>query len=333
MEKILAESLLEISRETHENCGIKTYYLPYLPRRIYIEIPGIVQFQELMKFSAYSYLVSRATRIFDDINRTFLHSIPDVPCVGSWVRIIQSGKYKGNLALVVLTPSEGDIVSVAVVPSFEVSKNKKRKINGLLARAAPVSALLDSKIVAKFPSNDNNTFLIGTRMFHRTGLEILQAPSAHALKIEPRPSEAELSIFHSCLERFEVTDKTEELIRRAVNKAFRNKSRRLWHTGDWVQILDGAYVGTSCSIYEIDEANQIAVVEFGSPTPTRVEVSLADLERQFRVGDQVRVAFGINKGSTGSILEINDKVATIVEGTANQLTQVTSLHSYSFINY
>jgi hypothetical protein len=102
MEKILAESLLEISRETHENCGIKTYYLPYLPRRIYIEIPGIVQFQEFMKFSAYGYLVPRATRIFDDINRTFLHSIPDVPCLGSWVRIIQSGKYKGNLALVVL---------------------------------------------------------------------------------------------------------------------------------------------------------------------------------------------------------------------------------------
>jgi hypothetical protein len=323
MEKILAESLLEISRKTHEGCGIKTYHVPYLPSRIYIESPGIVEIQDFMKFSVYGHLVSRATRILDDINRNFLHStsIPDVPCPGSWVRIIQAGIYKGDLALVLLTPSEGDIRSIAIVPRFNISQNKKRKGSGLLKRVAPISALLDSKIIAKFTSNENNTFLIGRRMFHRTGLEILQAPSAHALKIEPCPSEAELSVFQSCFERFTVADKTEELIWRAVNEAFRKESRRLWRAGDRVRILEGSFVDESCFIREIDEANQTAIVEFDS---TCVEVSMEDLERHFHVGDQVRVAFGKNKGRTGSIVEINDKVGTIVEGTANQLTEVTS---------
>lgn len=87
MEKVLAERLLDISQKTHEDCGIKTYHVPCLPRRIYIEAPGILKIQEFMKFSAYGHLVSRATRILDDTNRNFLHgtSVPNVPCPESWV--------------------------------------------------------------------------------------------------------------------------------------------------------------------------------------------------------------------------------------------------------
>jgi len=324
MEKTLADRLLEISQKTHEDCGIKTYHIPYLPRRIYIEAPGIVEIQEFMKFSTYGYLVSRATRILDDIKRNFLHSssVPDIPCPGSWVRIVQSGIYKGDLALVLSRPSEGDIVSIIVVPRFNISQNKKRKGSGLLARTAPAPALLDPKLVAKFPHNEDKIHLIGSRMFHPMGLEFLRAPSAHALKIEPCPSEAELLLFRSCFEWPDVTYKTGCLIWHAVNKAFRNESRKLWHTGDRVRILEGAFTDTSCSIHEIDEANQSAIVEFGSPKPTCVEVSMEDLERQFLVGDQVRVALGKNKGRTGSIVEITDDIGTIVEKTANQLTEV-----------
>ena len=71
MESTLAETLFAISQKTHEDCAIKTYHIPYLPRRIYIEAPGIVQIQELMKSSAYGHLVSRATRILDNMNRNF----------------------------------------------------------------------------------------------------------------------------------------------------------------------------------------------------------------------------------------------------------------------
>ena len=87
VEKILAECLLEILQKMHEDSGIKTYHIPCLPHCIYIEAPGITEIQELMKFSAYSHLVSRATCISDNINRNFLHStgIPNVPHPGSWV--------------------------------------------------------------------------------------------------------------------------------------------------------------------------------------------------------------------------------------------------------
>lgn len=328
MEKIIAERLLEISQKTHEDCEIKTYHVPYLPRRIYIEAPGIVEIQELMKFSAYGYLVSRAARILDDIDRNFLHStsVPDVPCPGSWVRIIQAGIYKGDLALVLFTPSEGDIVPIVVVPRFDISQNKKRKSTGLLARTAPAPALLDQKTLVKFPSNENHVHFIGTRMFHRTGLEFLRAPSAHALRIESRPSEAELFLFQSCFDSFEQLDPipmTEDLVWRSINKAFHIESRRLWRTGDRVQILEGAFMDTPCSILEVDEDNGFAIVEFDELNSTHVEVSIEDLERRFLVGDQVRVALGKNKGRMGSIVEITGNIGTIVESTANQLTEVT----------
>jgi hypothetical protein len=192
METILAESFLEISRKTHEDMEIKTYHIPFLPRRIYIEAPGIAVIQQIMKFSAYYHLVSRATRILDDIDRTFLHSTsaPDVPCTGSWVRIIQPGIYKGDLALVLSSPSEGpsDIVTIAVVPRFTVSKKRRGK--------RPAPALLHPQFVEAFPSHGNNMHLIQSRIFHANGLEYLQAPSTHALKVEPRPSEAELISIH-----------------------------------------------------------------------------------------------------------------------------------------
>ena len=225
MENILAESLVKFSKIKHKDCGINTYHVPYLPRRIYIEAPGIFEIQELMKLSAYSHLVSRATRILDDVNHDFLHStsVPEVPCPGSWVRITQAGLYKGDLALVNLTPSEGDVVSIAVVPRFRMSHNKKRKAS----RTAIPPALLDPKILQKFPPNEEHILIIGSRMFHSSGLEFLRAPSAHSLKIEPCPSEAELTLFQSCFVGdiiHDSEDMTYSLIRHGVNKAFRNES-------------------------------------------------------------------------------------------------------------
>ena len=322
METILAESLLEITQKTHGHSGIKTYHVPFLSRRIYIEAPGIAEIQEFMKFSAHGHLVSRAARVLDDIDRNFLHSTsaPDVPCTGSWVRITQPGIYKGDLALVLVTPSTGDIVTIVVVPRFTVSRNKKRK-----DKARPAPALLDPEFVAKFLFNKNNIHLIGSRKFHSNGLEFLHVASAHALKIEPRPSEADLLLFESSFGILNETFELDHIIQRAVNKAFCNESRRLWRTGDWVQILEGAFVDTRCSIHEIDEGNRSVIVEFDSPQPTRVEVCLEDLERLFLVGDQVRVSLGENKGRTGSIVRINDGVGTIVEGTANQVIEVSLL--------
>jgi transcription antitermination factor NusG len=325
LEKILAVSLSQISTRHQEDYEIQTFHHPCFPRRIYIKAPGILEIQKLMKFSAYGSLASRATRIMDDIDLNLLlgTNVSDVPCPGSWVRIKQACIYKGDLALVLYTPSEGDIVTIAVVPRFSVSQSKKRKGNGLFARAPLAPALLDPKIVAKFPSDEHNVHSIGSRRFYPNGLEFLQTPSVHSLKIEPSPSEAELLLFQSSFGLLDTTYEHEHIIQRAVYEAFHNKSKMLWHAGDRVRILEGTFVNILCSILEIDELNQSAIVEFGPPKPMRVEVMMYDLERQFLVGDQVRVALGENKGRTGSIVEIIDDVATIVEGTASQLTEVT----------
>jgi hypothetical protein len=157
MEKVLADHLQDISGQMHDNCRILTHYVPYLPCRIYIEAPGIVKIQEIMKFSTYGHLlISRTTRILDDNNRKFLHSnsIPELPCRRTWVRIIQPGIYKGDLAIILLAPREGpsDIVTIAIVPRFTNSKNKKRRGSN-----RPAPALLDLQLMENFPSGQNNT--------------------------------------------------------------------------------------------------------------------------------------------------------------------------------
>ena len=229
IEKILVDQLLEISQKTHEDCKIKTYHIPGLSHCIYIEAFGIVKIQQFMKFSVYGHLVSHTTCILDDVNCNFLHgtSLPTVPCHRSWVQIIQADIYKGDLALVLFLPSKGDIVTIAVVPYFNISK--KRKGN---ARVAP--ALLDPKFVAKFLPNEDKIYSIRSHMFYPNGLEYLWVPSAHALKIEPCSSEDELLLFQSSLGLLDAIHEIEHIIQRAVKEAFCNKSRRLWHTGDWV---------------------------------------------------------------------------------------------------
>ena len=130
-------------------------------------------------------------------------------------------------------------------------------------------------------------------------------------------------------------DKTYEaelLIQRAVNSAFRNESRRLWRTGDRVRILRGSFIGTLCSIHEVDELNHSIVV--GLPDLTYADMEMEDLERHFLVGDQVHVAFGISKGRTGSIIKIIDDIGTIVERTANQVFEVSFPSIFfSFVHY
>ena len=156
--------------------------------------------------------------------------------------------------------------------------------------------------------------------------------SAHGLKIKPRPSEAELFLFHSS---FGIVDKTFELdliVQRAVNKAFHDKSRRLWCLGDQVQIVEGAFMDTMCYIHEIDKEHRSIIVKLDSPIPACVDISMEDLERQFLVGDQVHVMLGENEGRTGSIVEINDGVGTIVEQMANEVIEV-NLTVFFFIYY
>jgi ribosomal protein L24 len=316
MEKMLAGSLSELSHKMYGESGVKTYHVSYLPRRIYLEAPGIAEIQALMRFSAYGPLVSRASRVWDDIDRGFLHgTIPDVPSVGSWVRILQPGIYRGDLGVVFWKPSTGDIVTIAVVPRF---RNKRRHGKG---NAKPASALLDPQFLAKvYPPNEENIHLIGSREFSSNGLEFLRAASAHALKIEPRPLEAELLPFQASLLILDKRYQLDAVLFYALNRAFRNASRRLWRLGDRVQILRGSFMGKSALIREIDEESQSAIVEVDS---TSVDVSLEDVERLFLVGDQVHVALGEHKGRSGAIINLNDGVGTIVEGMGTEVIEVS----------
>jgi hypothetical protein len=190
METTFIKSLSKILQNIHGYSGIKTHHIPLLIHCLHIEAPEIVEIQEFIKFFAYRHLMSHITCVLDDLDHHFLHStsIPDVPCTGLWVQIIQPGIYKGDLAVVFATPSTGDIVMISVVSCFQ---NKKRKGKG---NARPAPALLDPRFVAQFCFK-NNIHFIRSHKFTFNGLELLQVASTHGLKIEPHPSKANLLVF------------------------------------------------------------------------------------------------------------------------------------------
>ena len=220
----------------------------------------------------------------------------------------------------------GHIITIAVIPCFW---DKKRKGKG---NARPAQALLDPTFVAKFPANKDDVHSIGSHNFTSNGQEFLWVANTHGPKIEPRPSEAELFLFHSSFGIVDKTFKLDLVVQHAVNKAFHNESRRLWRLGDQVQIVEGAFVDMTCYIHEIDEENRSVVVKLDLLIPTHMDVSLEDLEQQFLVGDQVCVMLGANKGRMGSVVEINDGVSTIIEQTANKVIEV-NLTVFFFIYY
>ena len=66
-------------------------------------------------------------------------------------------------------------------------------------------------------------YRIGSQKFHPNGLEFLLAPSTHALKPEPEPSEGELWLFEESIHRGGDQHDINDLMQGAVRKAYYKK--------------------------------------------------------------------------------------------------------------
>ena len=101
--------------------------------------------------------------------------------------------YQNDLALVVESSRQGDLVTLAVVPCFSQNKRKRRRRG-----TRPSSGLLDAESLAQLPFKDN-FYISGSRRFNSSGLEFLLVPAAHALKLENNPSEDQLRPFEQSI--------------------------------------------------------------------------------------------------------------------------------------
>ena len=293
--------------------GIRVHHFPQFPHRLYIEGPSWQEVRRLMTYSQSTYH-GRGICLIDDVDREWLqgNNPPFSFPRATWVRITNSGLYQNDLALVVESPKQGDLVTLAVVPRFSDNERKRRRRG-----TRPGPARLDEGSLARLQFKDN-FYRSGSRRFHSSGLEFLLAPAAHTLKLENNPTEDQLRPFEQSIsvQCSQKSHDIDQLLRDAVKSAYHRKVQETWRVGDRIRVCDGEFIDWLGQLVEIDSSSQSALVSVWDPKsskPLDVQIFLSNLERYFEIGDVVRVAIGVEKGRKGSITSCRNEVVTIVE--------------------
>ena len=288
--------------------GIQIYCLPQLPCQLYVEGPSLRLVQHLITYSQSTYH-GGGICVIDDVDRKWLQGNNislSLPCA-TWVKITECGLYSNDLALVVESPSQGDIVTLVVVPRFSQNE-KKRKQKGM--RPSPVH--LDAESLARLPFKEN-FYRSGSRRFHSSGLEFLLAPAAHAVKVENNPPKEQLRLSEQSISLQQ--NNLNWLLLDAIKLAYYQKVQDTWHIGDRMQICSREFIGWQGYLVKIKSSSQCALVLVYGPQslePIRVHIPLANLEQYFEIGDVIRVVIGMEKGWKGSIISIENEAATIL---------------------
>ena len=127
--------------------------------------------------------------VIDNVDHKWLlgkNILLSFPCT-MWVQITDHGLHQNDLALVVESPRQGYVVTLAVVPPFNQNKRKRRQKG---TRPSPVN----TESLAHLPFKDN-FHRSGSRKFYPSSLEFLLAPAIHTLKLKNNPSEEQLRPF------------------------------------------------------------------------------------------------------------------------------------------
>ena len=163
---------------------VRVHYRPFLPRRIYIEAPALLQVEEVLKLTAHDSLLERAVQIIG-VDRRFLQRYDSftIPDINNIVRIRQPGLYDQDIGLVV-DKLAGDLICILVIPCL--NNGKKRK------RGRPPPSVLSSEVLWGLPIDGNGFYQHGTRRFTYTGLECLVAPCSHGIELDPTLSTEEV---------------------------------------------------------------------------------------------------------------------------------------------
>ena len=169
--------------------------------------------------------------IIDNVDHKWLQGdniLSTLPC-GTWVKITNSGLYKNDLVLVVESPRQGDVMTLAVIPCFN---QNERKWKWKSTRPNPV--LLNTESLDHLPFKDN-FHRLGSWKFHPSSLEFLLALAVHTLKLENNPSEEWLRLFEQSVSLYS-RGKPHDIdlfLLDAVKLAYHWKVQETWHVRDW----------------------------------------------------------------------------------------------------
>jgi hypothetical protein len=210
---------------------------------------------------------------------------------GRLLRIHKSGRYRGDLAVVVSHPRADSWITVACVPRDKFPGKRKRGGKGAPQYYFDVEDYRRSHFLAVTEQGDSSVIIPGHRIF-KNGLEYLMlSPDDIIIEASP-PMQEILSLFH--------IPELKNIMTESIARAF----KRTWNTGNRVYATSGPFSNSSGNFVSFSGYEK-ALVQFDSmDTPTLCFVE--NLERIFQISQEVRVAWGLNEGRSGTIVQFHE---------------------------
>ncbi|KAG1863910.1 hypothetical protein F4604DRAFT_1683524 [Suillus subluteus] len=258
---------------------------------------------------SHSSCVSKWERISEQDAEALEHSTLKFPNP-SWVRI-KGGKYKGDIAYVFDPDQTNKFVAVLIPPRdfpypmpkgsaslFDRSRIPANQAMTDITRGGDVVGL-------KFKGEEYYGGLL-KKNFHRYIIEQVSIPHLDDIRLH-RQSGFDLAF-----------------VKQAEN-AF---SMHILRSGDCVRLIQGEFpseIGTTLSVDHTSGGSVHLEIEVDG-VRSEIEARLQDVERVWRVGDEVRVVAGVHLGVQGHIIQKTGEIFDVCQHTTNEQIQVSQYY-------
>jgi ribosomal protein L24 len=249
---------------------------------------------------SHSFAVKQYVRISEEERQAVEHSCSKLPNPG-WVRI-KYGKYKGDIGYVFDSEQSNGLVSILIalrdfpypMPGGSVALLDQY----LLPNDQAVRDILrDGKVVGCSYRSEQYYMGLLVKKFHHDRLEIVASPHADDIKLHIQSGWDTPFVRKSLL-------------------AF---SMQFLRTGDLVRIIAGEIRSKIGTVISTDHASGSVRLETNFDSHQReIDVRLEDVERIFRVGDEIRVVAGPYLGLEGHIIQISDDTFHICQAVSKE---------------
>jgi ribosomal protein L24 len=281
----------------------------FIPRSIFVETSDVTSAIEVLRLSGIGGISTQPNiQLVPLEDRSALMNLGLRSIdVGSWVRVAGKGKYRMDMAHVLDVDEVARTAKVLLLPRISRDGRGKRK------RATRIEpCIFDAKHLGSKVKRLENGGVMYKGETYRNGLLESTFPLNGLYAASPTASE---------LNTFGRT--------RTIHPSVMKKSWAKWAAasikqGDRVCVTSGEQAGMIGKVHDI--AHDVATIfpVGGSVTDninadTRqlcVDAPLTNIRLHLLVGDYVYVVFGANAGKSGVIVEVEEDLVTLVDGSA-----------------
>lgn len=327
--------IMEMILETPSSTGIlSAFTIPSIPSRIYIEANNYSSIQSTCQNLIDIYTWNITVIPVNECTRLLCMEFSDRRlAIGTWIRI-RRGLYKDDIGLVLRSTSNCDEYTVVVVPRIPMDLDASTPSYGKRKRTIRPSPRLfnisqirsvykDQPIVER----DDGSFDFKGNTYHN-GLLLMDLDSANVERANPLKEDTLiiLNSFDSTLEEFRPFvdfDFTHNDIFKPVSVDF--------HVGDFVKILHGGHNGVCGRVEEVNRDVALIKVELLEPnndpaTNDAIAVPVRNIQRHFRIGDDVQILHGMNSGRSGVVIVVDDYQVTLIDDKSTGQVSISTAH-------